>query len=507
MAIILSSVAFEWSDGTPVFRALTHCLDSRRKYGLIGPNGIGKSTLARLIQGGLEPAAGTVRKDCRVATFSQFAPPPALTAQDYLHGLWADVSRNDSATVAALQQGIRPETRCQDLSGGEWTRLRLLKQLATGAGFIILDEPTNNLDRAARQAVLGFVRSTACGLLIISHDRELLREVDAILELSNQGLAVFGGGWDFYEQERGKERARLAKDLDDATRARDGAARVRHEKLEAQQKRMRKAAKSAKKAGIPKIILGGLKRRAQKTLGKIRVAADAGYDAKVDSSRDAFLKQKTDPIIYADFPDTDLPAGKLVFDARQVNFRYEGMGRDLWQEPITYSMHGPRRVAISGPNGSGKTTLLNLLTGEKPLPGMVTGSLKLGGVRYGFMDQHSTLLDDDLAVLDNARAGSAKSTEDIRNLLAQFLFPGDKALQPVATLSGGERLRASLAKILLADPAPQLLILDEPTNNLDLMNIEFLEEALTRYQGAVLVISHDLTFLEGIGVHDELKLN
>jgi ATPase subunit of ABC transporter with duplicated ATPase domains len=163
-------------------------------------------------------------------------------------------------------------------------------------------------------------------------------------------------------------------------------------------------------------------------------------------------------------------------------------------------------VCISGRNGSGKTTLLNLLTGFKSLEGKTSGSLKLGGVEYGFVDQHSVLLDEELSVLDNVRAGSAQSVASMRNLLAQFLFAGDKALQGVSTLSGGERLRACLAKILLREPAPQLLILDEPTNNLDIMNLEFLEEALSRFQGAILVISHDLTFLKGIGVAEELHL-
>jgi ATPase subunit of ABC transporter with duplicated ATPase domains len=169
-------------------------------------------------------------------------------------------------------------------------------------------------------------------------------------------------------------------------------------------------------------------------------------------------------------------------------------------------MNGPSRVSISGRNGSGKTTLLNLLTGFKKLDGRISGSLKLGGVAYGFVDQHASLSDEESSVLDNVRAGSRKSEREVRNLLAQFLFQGEQALQRAATLSGGERLRASLAKSLLADPAPQLLILDEPTNNLDIVNLEFLEAALARFSGALLVISHDLTFLKGIGVSDELHL-
>ena len=223
-------------------------------------------------------------------------------------------------------------------------------------------------------------------------------------------------------------------------------------------------------------------------------------------ARSAYERQKTDPVIYAEFPETALPASKLVFAARDMNFRYAGMDRNLWEKNVTFEMHGPARVAVTGRNGSGKTTLLNLLTGFRELDGSVSGELKLGGVAYGFADQNSTLLDDTRAVLENVRAGSEKTEAELRNLLAQFLFQGDKALQRVATLSGGERLRASLAKILVADPAPQLLILDEPTNNLDIVNLEFLEAALARFQGAILVISHDLTFLEGIGVTGELRL-
>ncbi|MFA6004229.1 MAG: ATP-binding cassette domain-containing protein [Elusimicrobiota bacterium] len=506
MAIIFRSVDFEWPSGQSVFKGLSLALESGRKYGLIGPNGIGKSTLARLAQGGLPPVAGRIDQDCRVAYFAQFETPPAAAAGEYLCGLWADIAPADAGTVRALQADMDFDTACSDLSGGEWTRARLLKQLASGAEFIVLDEPTNNLDRAARESVLEFVRLTRRGLLVISHDRELLGEVGAILELSNQGLAIFGGGWSFYEQERGRERARLAGELEQATRERDGAARVRADKLRAQEKRMRQARKSEPKSGLPKIVSGLRKRRAQKTLGKIRSGADAELAEKFDSARAAFARQKTDPVIYADFPDTALPAAKLVFDAQGLNFRYAGMERDLWRRSVTFSMHGPSRVSISGRNGSGKTTLLNLLTGFKKLEGRISGSLKLGGVAYGFLDQRSTLLDEERSVLQNVRAGSRKDEVEVRNLLAQFLFPGDKALQGVATLSGGERLRASLAKILIADPAPQLLILDEPTNNLDLVNLEFLETALARFQGAILAISHDRTFLQGIGVGCELGL-
>lgn len=506
MAIIFSSVDFEWPNGDKVFTGLSLSLEPGKKYGLIGPNGIGKSTLARLAQGKLAPAAGRIKKDSQVAYFDQIEVPPEITVGEYLSGLWAGIAPADAGTVAALQKDINENTPCPSLSGGEWTRVRFLKQLASGADFIVLDEPTNNLDRQARACVMDFVRLTRRGLLLISHDRELLGEADVILELSNQGLAVFGGNWAFYEGERARERARLAGDLDQAARERDKAAGERAEKLRAQEKRMRNGKKAAAKGGAPKILLGGKKMRAQKTMGRIRSAADSGIQEKVDAARSAYERQKTDPVIYADFPETALPASKLVFAARGLNFRYAGMDRGLWAQNIDFEMHGPARIAISGRNGSGKTTLLNLLTGFKDPDGLVSGELTLGGVAYGFLDQQSTLLDPGRSVLENVRAGSLKTEAEVRNLLAQFLFQGDRALQQVSTLSGGERLRASLAKILIRDPAPQLLILDEPTNNLDIANLEFLETALSRFEGAILVISHDLTFLKGIGVTGELRL-
>jgi len=506
MAIIFSSVDFEWPNGNTVFKGLQLSLESGRKYGLIGPNGIGKSTLARLAQGKLSPVSGQIKKDSHVSYFDQIEAPPEVSVDEYLSGLWAGIAPGDAGTVAALQKDISPVSPCASLSGGEWTRVRFLKQLASGSDFIVLDEPTNNLDRRAREGVLEFVRMTRRGLLIISHDRELLDEADAILELSNRGLAVFGGNWTFYEKERALERARLAGDLEQAARERDKAAGERADKLRAQEKRMRHGKKSAAKGGAPKILLGGKKMRAQKTLGRIRSAADADIEEKAASARIAFERQKIDPVIYADFPETALPASKLVFAAHDLNFRYAGMNRNLWKQNVTFDMHGPARIAVSGRNGSGKTTLLNLLTGFKELDGSISGKLKLGGVTYGFVDQNSTQLDDERSVLENVRSGSSKTEAEVRNLLAQFLFQGDKALQRVATLSGGERLRASLAKILISDPAPQLLILDEPTNNLDIVNLEFLEAALARFEGAILVISHDLTFLKGIGITGELRL-
>lgn len=505
MAILLQSIHFEWPSGHSVFQQLNLSLQAGRRYGLIGPNGVGKSTLAQLVEGTLTPTAGTVKRDLRVSYFLQREDAPELTVAEYLADLWLHVSPRDGEAVEALQGAIAFEASCRDLSGGEWTRVRLLKQLASGADFIILDEPTNNLDREGRAGVLSFVRLTTRGLLVISHDRELLQEVDCILELSNQGLATYGGNWAFYEAERERERARLAESLERAKGAQDKARRERTEKLESQEKRMRAGQRGAESSGIPKIILGARKRQAQRTLGKLQSATGEELGRKVDAARAAFENLKVDQTIYADFPETALPAGKLVFEARDFNFRFAGAEQWLWKHDLSFAVKGPARRQLAGRNGAGKSTFLQLLTGFEPPAGETRGSLKLGELSFGLIDQDCRLLDPRQTVFENVNSSTTKGVVEIRNLLAQFLFPGKKAEQAVGTLSGGERLRAALAKILIADPVPQLLILDEPTNNLDMVNLDFLAGALAKFEGALLVISHDRHFLDDLGVEEELR--
>jgi ATPase subunit of ABC transporter with duplicated ATPase domains len=506
MSIIFTAVDFSWPDGTTVFEQLSLALDERTKYGLVGPNGVGKSTLAKLIQGVLKPTGGTVFKNVSVAYFSQSEVPPDMPVAEYLADLWVNALAGEAVVISLLQGEIDFSLPCSTLSGGEWTRVRLLRQIAVGADVIILDEPTNNLDRTSRASVLAFVEQTQRGLLIISHDRELLERVDVILELSNQGIATYGGNWSFYAAESAQERARLGDALERAQHERDRVKRLEREKRLMQEKRVRQAGKSAEKRGLPTIVAGAWKRKAEQTTNKLAQAGAQRVDEVVTQARQAFGEQKIDQVIYVDFPDASIHASKLVFEVQDLNFVYAGAERPLWREPISYVMRGPRRLHIAGGNGTGKTTFVRLLTHDFACPGTVQGSIRLGDIPYGFIDQHAQVLDAQKTVFENVRDATNKPVVGIRNILAQFLFPGEKADQLVATLSGGERLRAALAKILMVDPTPQLLILDEPTNNLDLVNLEFLERALKNYTGALIVISHDERFLEAIGITETLVL-
>ncbi len=355
-------------------------------------------------------------------------------------------------------------------------------------------------------SVYDFLKQTRRSVLVISHDRELLEHVDVIFELSNVGLTVFGGNWEFYKAESGAERDRLFEGLDQTKRAAKKSKQDRIIKLERQEKRTRDGKKAALRTGVDKAIQGDMKRKAQRTQGRLNVETEKAINSRVADAQRASGSLKVNNIIYAEFPKTFLPSNRLVFEAKEFNFKYSG-AEYLWKDDVSYGLKGRSRLRLIGENGSGKSTLLNLITGFKKLQGESRGDLRLGDVSFGLLDQSFSILESDRSILENIQGVTQTPIGEIRNFLAQFLFRGDGVNQIVATLSGGEKMRAALAKILLQDPPPQLLILDEPTNNLDIGNIEFLEAAIKKFEGAMVIVCHDTRFVENLKVTDELKLS
>ncbi|QDK37391.1 ABC-F family ATP-binding cassette domain-containing protein [Bdellovibrio sp. NC01] len=497
------ALGFELPHGRKLFSHLTFSLNSKR-YALVGPNGIGKSTLARILCEELSPTEGHLELSHRAVYVPQHEERPDTDVATFLADIW---SLNYDATVLnILIQDIAFERKLQHLSGGEWTRLRIAKALANLNGLLILDEPTNNLDREGRTFIEEFVRNFHGPLLVISHDRELLNRVDCVLELSNQGVSTYGGNFAFYEEEKERERAIEAQTLDRLRREKKKLEHEHVEKLAMQDKRMRQGAKKAAQGGIPKILLGGRKRRAQETMGRINSHESDRVESKQAEFSDFFYNMKQESRLGLQLQETSIPSSKMVFEIQDCNFAY-GEGENLWIENLNLTMKGPHRWALAGRNGAGKSTLLKLLLSDGLKPaGRLQGSLKLGSVAYAVLDQEYAILDHELSVIENVQASSTRSEIEIRNELSRFQFTKELPLQKVKHLSGGEKLKAALAKILLANPAPQFLILDEPTNNLDLQSLDVLEKALCDFEGALLVISHDQYFLQAIGVEQVFEL-
>jgi ATPase subunit of ABC transporter with duplicated ATPase domains len=247
---------------------------------------------------------------------------------------------------------------------------------------------------------------------------------------------------------------------------------------------------------MPRIVRGAKKRAAQESAGKLRLLHEDRLAEARRRLTEAEEAVRDDDLIRVDLPDTAVPPRRRVLTVRGAGLRH-GATVDL-------EIAGPERIALTGPNGGGKTTLLHTVAGLlDPAGGEVTAH-----VPVRLLPQRLDILDESASVLENVRrTAPGADPQRIRARLARFLFRKDRPDQLVGTLSGGERFRAALAALLLAEPAPQLLMLDEPTNNLDLASVRQLTSALASYRGALLVASHDAAFLRGLGVTRRLRLD
>ncbi|MGN6488973.1 MAG: ABC-F family ATP-binding cassette domain-containing protein [Devosia sp.] len=520
--ITIANLGWSAPDGRDLFHHLDLSFGPERT-GLVGRNGVGKTTLLRLVAGALIPQSGSVTVDGRVAVLRQSVRPGPDETVAGLFGvsealaLLARAERGEAdadeltnadwtlearmaAALAELGLEVAPATPLLALSGGQATRAALAALVFAEPDFLLLDEPTNNLDRAGREAVIGLLARWKAGAVVVSHDRELLDTMDAIVELTALGATRYGGNWSHYRERKALELAAAQHDLADAERRVDESRRTAQLAAERQARRDSAGRKLAAKGGTPRIVLGGMKENAENTgAAKRRLAERQGLEAEGAASAARRRIEVLQPLT-VDIPATGLPSGKTVLRLDRVTAGYR-QDRPVLRD-VSMTVIGPERVAVTGPNGAGKTTLLALITGAlRPAAG--TAEVMTG---FAMLDQRVSLLDPALSIADNfARLNPGADLTACRAALARFMFRADAALQTVGTLSGGQLLRAGLAAVLGASPPP-LLILDEPTNHLDIDAIEAVEAGLRAYDGALLVVSHDERFLEAIGVTRRIAL-
>ncbi|MFG6197892.1 ABC-F family ATP-binding cassette domain-containing protein [Nonomuraea sp. JJY05] len=552
-SIVVDHVSFGWPDGTKVLDGLDAAFPAGRT-GLIGINGSGKSTLLKIIAGELAPRPGSVSVSGEIGYLPQNVPLGARrTVSDLLeisatraalHAIESgDVAEEHFAAVGDawdVEERARAELdrlgldhvgldrTVGTLSGGETIMVALAAQLLKRPEVLLLDEPTNNLDLDARERLYAAVAAWPGVLVVVSHDRALLELVDQIAELRDGAVRMYGGNLSAYEEQVAAEQEAAQR----MVRTAEGEIRRQQRELIEARTRIERSARAGRKAfenkKAPKIVANALKRKAQVTAGKQRNLAIEKLEEARGRLTEAEQGVRDDAEIRIELPGTEVPAGRTVLtlplapppghapqaggtpDAGVKAGGNEAGGAEVGGVEVggvevggvevggveaggvvleTLVVRGPERIALLGPNGSGKTTLL----------GRIVEHGAHVPVRY--LPQRLDLLDDALSVVDNVRAvAPSASVNDVRARLARFLFRGERVNQAVGTLSGGERFRATLAALLSAEPPPQLLLLDEPTNNLDMASVRQLSQALNAYRGALVVASHDVPFLETIGI-------
>lgn len=522
-SITLSNLSWSTPDGRTLFSNIDLSFSTERA-GLVGRNGVGKTTILKLIAGQMPPQTGSISVHGSIGMMRQ-----SVQVDD--HKTIADLfdARTDLALLKKAVAGdatveeigivdwlveeriasalshvgldAGPEAYLSSLSGGQRTRAGLAALIFREPDFLLLDEPTNNLDRDGRDAVIDLLSRWKAGAIVVSHDRELLDGMDAIIELTTLGARRYGGNWSRFQERRALELAAAERDLADAEKTFDEIARTAQVQAERKARGDRAGKRKADRGDMPRIVAGGLKMQSEVTSGEnARLAARRKQQAS-EAITEARQRIEILQPFSAHIASTGLPAAKTVLRLDHMSVGY-GEGPPVLSD-ISFDLVGPERVAIAGANGSGKTTLIRAVTGAiAPSKGTVSIFTD-----YALLDQTVSLLDTGATIRDNFRRLNPAADENTcRSALARFMFRADAALQPVSTLSGGQMLRAGLACVLGGKNPPPLLILDEPTNHLDLDSVATVERGLSAYDGALLVISHDEVFLDAIGITRRLEL-
>ena len=579
--ITLDHISYAHPGEPPLFTDLS-AVFSAPLTGLIGDNGTGKTTLFRLILGEIKPSHGTISAPPRIAYLPQdlglseyqhladifgitkiLQALDALESGDYSPSLYDtigdawDIEERTLAPLAgygfspALTTDAADPHAIRDLlmrplstfSGGQTVTAALAALLRSNPEFILLDEPTNNLDSAAKNRLFTALETLTCPALIISHDRDLLAHMNAIAELhaDREGrahLRIYEGNYDTYRAARKAEESAAHRRVNEAKNEARKAERERIEnqiKLDRNVRRGRDFERSKRKPGL---AMGLDKNSSERSAGKLRAAHEsmvADARAAVSEAQENLRVQER---IYLELAQDALPAGRKVLELQRVGkdscvsaqqnaeFKNANTQNTVSHETQPYKVDyssrsqdfpealiltGPEHLRITGANGSGKTVLLNAIAHtndpghRSPVPPAYRVLYRLDNAAY--LPQRITL-DPERTLLETVqRANPGASEQHLRDQLARVLFRRESVHQRIGELSGGERFRAALATVLLTDPVPQLLLLDEPTNNLDISSVDWLVQALDAYTGALIIVSHDEDFCERIRIDRTLSLS
>lgn len=530
MLLSIKDLSYKHRSGEVLFSGLTFSVKKNRT-GLVGENGSGKSTLLKMVLEEIKPQKGSVNKEGIFLELPQsFAPFTHKTVSDVLgitkklnalEKVMEGVGTNHDLivldddwevkedTIALLKKAgldhLKFDRKVSSLSGGETSKLFFTSLLTKKPDLALMDEPTNHLDAEAREFLYGFIKDYPGKLLVVSHDRQLLRLMDEIVEIRKNKVEVYGGNFDFYREQRDIEKQAKMTAFRFAEREYRKSIKKQESTLDTHRENCRIGAAKAKARNLSKFFVNRRKARAEDTFKRLKkVHAKCVDRAKAELVRTRAMVI-AEGMMHIELRPSRIEKGHELMSAKGINYQFEN-GDNLWKKKLDFKIAGCDRWHVAGKNGSGKSTLIKLLTGDiNP----VVGDIANNAINIGVIDQNITLLKNDRTLLQNITSYSPgnQTDEDLRTQLGRFLFFDDDIHKKAKSLSGGERVRAAFACLLATDIAPDLLILDEPNNNLDLNGITQLTNTLKDYEGTILVISHDKDFIEDIELENEITLS
>lgn len=544
MSISIQQISYIHPDKEVLFSDLNFAISKGQKLGLVGNNGCGKSTLLQIIAGQLSPSSGViVRPDDLYYIPQHFGQYDSLTIaqalqierkQQALHAILAGDVSNENFTIlnddwnieersiAALDLwGLGQFTLSYPmnlLSGGEKTRVFLAGMDIHHPSVILMDEPTNHLDSSGRQRLYDWVEKYRSTLLVVSHDRTLLNLLPEICELEKHQINYYGGNYEFYKEQKTLMQEALQQRIEEKEKALGIARKVARKTAERRDKQNVRGEKSNIRKGVPRIVLNALQGKSEKSTSKLTGVHQEKAE-KLTNERNQ-LRGSLSPTaaLKTDFNSSSLHTGKILVTAKEINFSYHSNSinndiqensiskQQLWQAPVSFQLKSGDRLRIEGANGSGKTTLLKLITGQlQPQEGTLTRT----DFSYVYLNQEYSIIDDRNSILEQAYAFNSRNLpeHEIKIILNRYLFPASEWDKSCRKLSGGEKMRLAFCCLMISNNTPDMFILDEPTNNLDIQSIEIITATIKNYAGTVIAISHDNYFIQEIGVEQCILLS
>jgi len=527
--VIIQNATYIHPNKDILFKDLNLVVNDQEKLALIGNNGAGKSTLLKIIAGELKLSSGILNSSSKpyyipqiLNSYHNLTIAEAIGVQaklkafqeilegqvteenmDLLNDDWSIEERCQQALAYWNLEDFSLAEKIENLSGGQKIKVFLAGIAIQEPEIILMDEPSNHLDFASRELLYNFIETCNKTLLIVSHDRTLLNLLPEIAELNKSGITRYGGNYDFFAEQ--KEIGRNALDQD--VRSKEKELRKARDKekdaLERQNKLNARGKKKQEKAGIPKILMNSLRNKAEGSTSKLKGVHQDKITGIRQNLQDLRANQSEIDQMKFGFEDSGLHTGKTLIEVKDLNLKIKE--KNLWESNLTFQIKYGDRLALSGKNGSGKTSLINLLIGKRE---PTEGKISRADFKYIYVDQDYSMIKSSLSIYEMAQTynESGLLEHEIKIRLNRFLFPKDSWDKSCDFLSGGERMRLLLCCLNIASKSPDMIILDEPTNNIDIQNIEILSTAIRSYYGCLIVVSHDQYFLNEIEIGQSIAL-